>query len=307
MDTGIASGETPSSLQEPSQAAIARMCDALERSGFPADGVVLNGFSDAYSELDLMARRALERLNVRVVSGEDLLADETLVATVFVGSPDRLFALCRVGYAKVLTHALLAGGAVFPIVHALARQHDISLCDVMSDPGFGPYALRPARDEGFALLDGVDVQILRVGSDRPVPLGMVGEVVLREGRDRQADPLRTGVLSAMEQVPHRYRVPGLQGWMGFAQPVATVQDAKVQAVDIATLINEHDDVLDARLMMPADDDVSPVLQVETEAGEWIEAELRRRFEALTGLRPAVERVIPGRFGNTGRSFTVMAA
>ena len=307
MDTGIASGETPSSPQEPSQAAIGRMCDALERSSFPADCVVLNGFSEAYFELDLMARRALERLGVRMVSGEDLLADETLVATGFVGSPDRLFALCRAGYAKVLTHALLAGGAVFPIVHTLAGQHGIILRDVMSDPGFGPYALRAARDAGFALFDGVDVQILRAGSDSPVPHGMVGEVVLREGRDPEADPVRTGVLSAMEQVPHRYRAPGLQGWMGFAQPAATVQDAKVHAADIAALINEHDDVLDARLMMHAKDDVPPVLQVETEAGDWIEAELLRRFEALTGLRPAVERIVPGQFGNTGRSFTPLVA
>lgn len=306
MDTGIAAGE-PSSLQEPSQATVSRMCQALERTGFSAGCVVLNGFSRAYPELDVIARRSLEMLGAHMVSGEDLLDDETLVATGFLGSPDRLFALCRAGYAPALTHALLAGGAVFPIVHTLAQQHDIALCDVMSDPEFGPYAIRCARDACFTLFDGVDVQVLRAGSDAPVPHGMVGEVVLHDEKDEQAQPLRTGVLSAMEQVPHTYRTPGLQGWMGFAQPTATVQDTKVRALDIASLVTAHEDILDARLVAHVKDEVPPVLQVETEAGEWIEAEVLTSFQALTGLCPQIERIAPGQFGNTGRTFTLQAA
>jgi hypothetical protein len=71
-----------------------------------------------------------------------MLADESLVATCFVGSPDRLFALCQAGYAPVLTHALVGGGAVFPIVHTIVGQFGIALCDMMTDPVFGPYATR---------------------------------------------------------------------------------------------------------------------------------------------------------------------
>jgi hypothetical protein len=71
-----------------------------------------------------------------------MLADESLIATAFVGSPDRLFALCQEGYAPVLSHALVGGGAVFPIVHTVAAQHGIVLCDMMSDPQAGPYAVR---------------------------------------------------------------------------------------------------------------------------------------------------------------------
>jgi phenylacetate-CoA ligase len=288
----------------PSRDAVGRMKAALDCAGIGESMVVLNGFGPAYGSLQAMADEALKELGAAPVSGEDMLADENLVATGFVGSPDRLFALCQTGYAPVLTHALVGGGAVFPIVHTVATQHDIALCDMMTDPVFGPFATRTSREDAYALLDGVEVSVLRAGSENPVPHGMIGEVVLG---DESGNALRTGVLSAFEQVPHRYRAPGLQGWLGFAQPVATVQEHAVHASDIAALVSEHEDVLDARLIAHSKDEAEPILQVETEAGEWIDEDVLARFEALTGLRPVLQRVAPGRFGNSGRNFALMAA
>ncbi|MBO6676392.1 MAG: hypothetical protein JJ908_15045 [Rhizobiales bacterium] len=288
----------------PLPGAVERMTAALERADIGEGMVVLNGFGPAYGSLQAMAEEALNALGARSVSGEDMLEDESLVATCFVGSPDRLFALCQAGYAPVLTHALVGGGAVFPIVHTVMGQHQIALCDMLTDPVFGPYATRSNREDAYALLEGVEVSVLRPGGENPVPHGMIGEVVLGDESDA---PLRTGVLSAFEQVPHRYRAPGLQGWMGFAQPVATVQEHAVKASDIAALVSEHEDVLDARLIAHSKDEAEPILQVETEAGDWIEDDVLARFEALTGLRPVLERVAPGQFGNTGRTFAVMAA
>jgi phenylacetate-CoA ligase len=288
----------------PSHGATARMKAALDCAGIGDGMVVLNGFGPAYGTLQAMADEALKALGAKSVSGEDMLADESLVATCFVGSPDRLFALCQAGYAPVLTHALVGGGAVFPIVHTIVGQFGIALCDMMTDPVFGPYATRTKREDAYTLLDGVEVSVLRAGGENPVPHGMIGEVVLS---DEPGTALRTGVLSAFEQVPHRYRAPGLQGWMGFAQPVATVQEHAVKASDVAALISEHEDVLDARLIAHSKDEAEPILQVETEAGAWIEEDVLARFEALTGLRPVLQRVAPGRFGNSGRNFALMAA
>lgn len=288
----------------PSDGAKARMKAALDCAGIGEGMVVLNGFGPAYGTLQAMADEALKALGATSVSGEDMLADESLVATCFVGSPDRLFALCQAGYAPVLTHALVGGGAVFPIVHTIVGQFGIALCDMMTDPVFGPYATRTRREDAYTLLDGVEVSVLRAGGENPVPHGMIGEVVLS---DEPGTALRTGVLSAFEQVPHRYRAPGLQGWMGFAQPVATVQEHAVKASDVAALVSEHEDVLDARLIAHSKDEAEPILQVETEAGAWIEEDVLARFEALTGLRPVLQRVAPGRFGNSGRNFALMAA
>jgi phenylacetate-CoA ligase len=289
-----------------SEPAVARMVAALTTAGIVPDMVVLNGFSTAYGALETLAAAGLQKLGARGVSGEQMLADESLIATAFVGSPDRLFALCQEGYAPVLSHALVGGGAVFPIVHTVAAQHGIVLCDMMSDPQAGPYAVRSQRDEAYALLDGVEVAIWRPGGEDAMPHGMIGEVVLEAAVEGQAH-LRTGVLSAMEQVPHRYRKPGLQGWLGFAQPAASVQDHRVQASDMARLVSEVDELLDARLLTYDQDGATPVLQIETEAGNWIEADVLARFEAMTGLRPQIERLTPGRFGNSGRAFALMAA
>ena len=293
-------------VQAPSEPAVARMTAALTMAGIVPDMVVLNGFGPAYGALEALAAAGLKQLGARGVSGEEMLADESLIATAFVGSPDRLFALCQEGYAPVLSHALVGGGAVFPIVHTVAAQHGIALCDMMSDPQAGPYAVRSQRDEAYALLEGVEVAIRRPGGEDAMPHGMIGEVVL-EGAVGEQPHLRTGVLSALEQVPHRYRKPGLQGWLGFAQPVASVQDHRVQASDMARLVSEVDELLDARLLSHDEDGATPVLQIVTEAGDWIEADVLARFEALTGLRPQIERLTPGRFGNSGRAFALMAA
>ncbi|WP_375573621.1 hypothetical protein ABWH92_07695 [Ahrensia marina] len=293
-------------VDNPSSRAVARMKAALEMAGIGSGMVVLNGFGPAYGALQAMTDQALRELGAQPISGEQMLTDESVVATCFVGSPDRLFALCQAGYAPVLTHALVGGGAVFPIVHTVAAQHGIAMCDAMTDPDFGPYALRQAREDAYVLLGDIDVAIVQPGGDSEVPHGMVGEVLLDDPAANDA-PLRTGVLSALEQVPHRYRTPGLQGWLGFAQPVATVQEHKVQARDIAQLVSDHEDVLDARLIAHAEDQAQPILQVETEAGDWIDEDVLARFEALTGLRPQLERLAPGRFGNTGRTFAMMAA
>lgn len=298
-------GQSPDLADTPCDHAVARMRQALELAGFVPNMVVLNGFGPAHGSLQAVTETALLALGATPVSGDAMLADDTLVAEGFVGSPDRLFALCQAGYAPVLTHALVGGGAVFPIVHTVATQHAIALCDVMTDPVFGPYALRSSREDAYGLLDEVAVSIRQAGGDVDVPTGMIGEVVLCG--DPGGSPIRTGVLSAFEQVPHRYRQAGLQGWLGFAQPVATVQEHAVQASDMAQLVAEHEDVLDARLIAHAKDEAEPILQVETEAGDWIDADVLARFEALTGLRPRLERLAPGRFGNTGRTFALMAA
>jgi hypothetical protein len=124
----------------------------------------------------------------------------------------------------------------------------------------------PQRDEAYALLDGVEVAILRPGGEDAMPHGMIGEVVLERAVGNSPSAHR-GALSALEQVPHRYRKPGLQGWLGFAQPVASVQDHAVQASDMARLVSEVDELLDARLLIAHDQDgATPVLQIETEAG-----------------------------------------
>lgn len=299
---------------EVSEHAIMRMGQALSQAfdlaNTSPDTTLLVGFGAAYPALDAMVRQACAKRAVQVVSGEDMLADENLIATHFVGSPDRLFALLRAGYGNVLTHALVGGGAVFPIVHALAQQHGVHVCDIMSDDAYGPYALRDDCEAPYRLLENTNVRVLQPGGDSDVAHGMIGEVVLSYSDDDEADdepPICTGVLSAFEQVPHRHRKPGLMGWMGFAQPAVHVCQANVRAIDVATLIQEHDEVLDARLIAPVKDEAAAILQVETEAGDWIEENVLESFEALTGLRPQLQRIAPGQFGNTGRVFGLKAA
>lgn len=284
-------------LNSSSEAATTRFVNALERAGISGDKVVLNGFGSAYRELETMAGDALSELGCRPVSANDLLDDESLEASAFVGSPDRFYALCRSGYASIVSHALLAGGAVFPMIYQSAQMQAVELCDMMSDPLYGPYALRSEMGGSYQLLPDAQVALLQAGGESPVPCGMVGEVVLGDDASR-----RTGVLSALEQVPHSYRAPGLQGWMGFAEQKVELDEQTVSAQSVAALIREHDEVLGARLVLAGDED-GLVLEVETEAGEWIEPDLAASFARISGYTAHITRVTPGRMPNTGRVFT----
>lgn len=286
----------------PSEAAVARLATtrfvcALDQAGISGDIVVLNGFGSAYRELETMAAQALGEMGCRAVSATDLLDDPNLEATAFVGSPDRFYALCRSGYASIVSHALLAGGAVFPMIYQSAQMQAVALCDMMSDPLYGPYALRREMGGSYQLLPDTQVALLQSGGQSPVPCGMVGEVVLADG----AATRRTGVLSAFEQVPHRHREPGLQGWMGFAEQTVELDEQRVSAEDIAALIDAHEEVLCARLLLGSDED-GLVLEVETEAGDWIEPDLVASFARITGFNARIIRVTPGQMPNTGRVF-----
>lgn len=279
-----------------SEAAITRFLRALELAGISGDRVVLNGFGSAYRELEMMAGDALAQLGCQAVSANDLLDDESLEATAFVGSPDRFYALCRSGYASLISHALLAGGAVFPMIYQSAQMQAVELCDMMSDPLYGPYALRCQMGASYRILPETQVALLQAGGQDPVPGGMVGEVVLGQDASR-----RTGILSAFEQVPHSHRDPGLQGWMGFAEQKLELEEQTVSAEDVATLIHEHDEVLGARLVLGGNED-GVVLEVETEAGDWIVPDLVASFARISGLTAQINRVTPGRMPNTGRVF-----
>ena len=280
-----------------------RFADALKVAGFPSQGHVLNAFSSAYPALKAQADAALSAIGCTPISPEALLAADDVTARLFVGSPDRLFALLTAGYGAVLEGALLAGGAVFPVVRQAARAHGVAMCDMMSDPTFGPYAVRGGDDHTYRVLNGVVARVMRPASEVELPDGMVGELVLADPDDRT---VRTGTLSAKEQVPHGQRPAGLCGWMGVVTEALALDGSRtVSASDLAAIIAAHEDVLDARLIeiekAGSRASSAPVLQVETEAGAWIDDDLRQSFAGRTGVEPRIEHVVPGQFPNTGRA------
>ena len=291
--------------------AISRFGEALKLAGFPTSGLVLNAFGPAYADLDALANAAIEAHGCTPIGPQALLESEDRVATHFVGPPDRLLALLEAGYGAVLETALLAGGPVFPIVRQAAVTHAVMLSDVMSDLAFGPYAVRKDGQGSFVLLDGVDMQVMRPTGDTALADGMVGEVVLETTDGGQ---MRTGVLSAIDQAPHTGQGRKLVGWMGLVTETLRLdEDHSVSKGDVEAIIATHEDVLDARLIaceqQATGEEISsaPILQVETEAGDWIDGDLKRAFEKRTGVEPRIERLLPGQLPNTGRVLVRAAA
>ena len=289
-------------------AAVERFVRALGHAGFARGSTVLNAFSAAWPALERQSREALALHGCRAVSPQACIADAALRPSHFIGPPDRFHALCRSGYAAVFSHAMLAGGAVFPVVRRLAELNRVALVETMADDVFGPYALRLPGERLFRPLEGVEVCLVRPGSEAPLPEGRPGEVLLR-AEGTEVPYHRTGVISQLELVPHRQRKPGLAGWMGAVRGHLPLGGGReVGTDDMAALLAYHEAVLDARLVLEErDGGPLPVLQVETEAGAWIEDDLAHRFKAMTGVVPVIERIVPGALPATGRVFASRAA
>lgn len=292
--------------------AVGRLVGALAHAQFPSPTIALNAFSSAWPELAKWSDAALADYGLEVVDPQTLASSGQKPPTVFIGPPDRLHALCKSGYARVFSHALVAGGPVFPVVRTRARLSKLSLSEAMVASEFGPFAIRLPDGPLYRVLDGVEAQIMRAGTYDRLPAGAIGEVAVRS--DPHGPWTLSGILSAFEMVPHRFRAAQLLGWLGDADPQVSFDQQSsppgkpVGPKEMAALIAFHEAVLDARLIVEERGQARrPVLQVETEAGDWIESELAQRFRAMTGLQPAIERVVPGRLPPTGRAVGYRAA
>ncbi|MBV6657189.1 MAG: hypothetical protein KI785_05405, partial [Devosiaceae bacterium] len=192
-----------------------------------------------------------------------------------------------------------------------AALQEISVLELLFAPRFGPYASRTSADALYDLLDGTEVRIVRPATSEPMALGTVGEVQVR---DRASEAwFSTGMLSALELVPHNHRAPRLTGWLGPADAALTLKTGqRIGAEQLASVVGYHEAVLDARLLVGArrapETDPDLTLQVETEAGAWIEADLAQRMQKAVGLVDLrIERVLPGALAMTGRAVGYRAA
>ncbi|MEM1287205.1 MAG: hypothetical protein AAGH60_02520 [Pseudomonadota bacterium] len=284
-----------------------RLARVLKTASFPEEIAIMNGFGPAWPALRAISQAGISAFGGEPVLPHEVLEDGSKAPCAYVGPPDRLHALCRSGYAKYFSHAVVSGAGMFPIVRRRAELLKVALIEALISPSFGPYALKLPGERAYYALDGVHVRVAKAGSDRSLNDGLIGEVLVRAPDEILWT--RTGTLSAFEQVPHRLREPGLIGWLGPVDEKLHVGDTAISADAVAAVEAYDPSILDARVVLRApmgeiSDPTSLVLQVETEAGAWIEDDVAQRFYANTGLRPKVERVVPGRLPQTGRRFVL---
>ena len=174
-------------------------------------------------------------------------AIQHLQSEVYVGTPDYLQVL--LDFAKEqgnpitsIKRAMVSGGALFPAMRAKYEEQGIHVQQSYATADFGVIAYETATDNvvhpGMVVNEGLIVEILIPGTDRPVNPGDVGEIVVT--RLHKGYPLirfGTGDLSAeiLEPSPCGRTQMRLAGWMGRADQRVKVRGMFVDPVQLQSL------------------------------------------------------------------------
>ncbi|MGB3388368.1 MAG: AMP-binding protein [Pseudaminobacter sp.] len=205
---------------------------------------------------------------------------------------------------------LVSAGALFPSLRAEYRERGVNVlqCYATAECGVIAYESSAADgtpNPGMILNEHIIVEIVRPGTNDPVPDGEVGEVVVTTFN--QAYPfvrLGTGDLSAIlpGASPCGRTGKRIKGWMGRADQRTKVKGMFVDPQQIAEVLKRHPEVARARLVVTrAGERDSMTLHVEPTAGRTphgkaLEASLRD----VTKLGGAVTIAAPGSLPNDGK-------
>lgn len=203
--------------------------------------------------------------------------------------------------------ALVSGEAFPPALRDWLRSdHGIEAyqCYATADCGLIAYE-SPAR-EGLIVDEAVILEIVRPGTDEPLPEGEAGEVVVTVfNPDYPLIRFGTGDLSAILPGPSpcgRTNVR-IRGWMGRADQTTKVRGMFVHPKQVAEIARRFPELGRVRLEVRQAEGLDVmVLRAETTspADAALAARLAEAIRAVTGLRGEVELVPPATLPNDGK-------
>ena len=283
---------------------------ALHAAGFTPGERVINCFGYHMTPGGFILDEAARALGCAVYpagpgnSEAHAQAIAALGITGYVGTPDFLKVIldkaAEIGAdPSSVTKALVSGGALFPSLRQEYQDRGISTlqCYATADVGLIAYETTSggAVNPGMVVNENILVEIVRPGTDDPVPEGEVGEVVVTTLNP--AYPLvrfGTGDLSAVlaGTSPCGRTNMRLKGWMGRADQRTKVKGMFVDPVQIDRIVKAHDGVARARLIVSRSgeqDDMTLQIVATGQGGVDLDA-VAASLQEETKLRGSVEEV-----------------
>jgi phenylacetate-CoA ligase len=226
--------------------------------------------------------------------------------TAYAGTPDYLKVILEkadeMGETLKITRAAVSGGALFPSLRQYYADRGITCLQAYATADLGNVAYESMAMDGMIIDEGVIVEIVRPGSDRPVPDGEVGEVLVTAlNADYPLVRFATGDMSAI--------LPGqslcgrsnrrIKGWMGRADQTTKIKGMFVRPEQVAQLVARHDEIVRARVIASREGEMDVMtVQIETRATN---PELYKESIVTTlKMRGHVELVPPGVLPNDGK-------
>ncbi|KJS10137.1 MAG: AMP-dependent synthetase [Hoeflea sp. BRH_c9] len=233
----------------------------------------------------------------------------------FTGTPDYLKTILEKADElgrdiSSIKRALVSGGALFPSLRHYYADRGVSVLQCYATADLGVIAYESADEDGaphpgMIVNEDMIVEIVRPGSNDPVPEGEVGELVVTTLNPGY--PLvrfGTGDLSAI--------LPGvspcgrtgarIQGWMGRADQRTKIKGMFVDPKQVSAVLKAHPEIARARLVVSrsADADVMTLLVEPAQAATPAVAAIEASLAALTKLRGKVEIRPSGSLPNDGK-------
>jgi phenylacetate-CoA ligase len=299
-----------------------RSARAMRAAGFVAGDLVHNCFSYHLTPGAWIMESGALALGCTVFPGgtgnteQQLQAMQHLRPDAYAGTPSFLRILVEKaaeGGTDVshLKKAMVSGEAFPAALRDWLIERGIHAYQSYATADVGVVAYETAAREGLVLDEGVIVEIVRPGTDDPVPEPQpgqapeVGEVVVTVlNADYPLLRFGTGDLSAVLPGPcptGRTNVR-IRGWMGRADQTAKVRGMFVHPSQVAEVLRRHPEVLRARLVVEgemAQDRMT--LHAECSGSPaGLGAALVDSLRDVTKLRGDVRLVSPGSLANDGR-------
>lgn len=280
---------------------------ALAAAGVAPQDIVLNTFSYHLTPAGAMFESGAHALGCAVIpagpgnTADQLVAIAQFQPTVYIGTPDFLkILLDKAGEANLapsIRRAIVSGAALPPSLRAELAERGIAVVQCYGTADLGIVAYEDGG-EGMAVNDGVVLEIVRPGTDDPLPDGDVGEIVVtRLNRDYPLIRFATGDMSRVLPAAGGRRIAG---WMGRADQATKVKGMFVRPEQIAALGKALGIAGRMRLVVTrANEQDAMVLKIE-HTDPSLADPAGAKLAELTKLKGAVEIVPIGQLPNDGK-------
>ncbi len=287
---------------------------AMYAAGVRAGMLVHNCFAYHFTPAGSMMETAAHALDCTVFPGGvgqtelQVRAMADLAPQAYAGTPSFLRIILEkadeMGVAlPSLQRALVSGEAFPPSMQAWLAARGINGYQAYGSADLGMVAYETAAREGLVLNENIIVEVVRPGTNQPVPAGEVGELVITTLQpDYPLVRFGTGDLSAIMPgiSPCGRTNARIRGWLGRADQTTKVRGMFVHPEQVAQVLQKHPEISRARLVVSGSTGQDIMnFQVELN-GQLDAATIATSVRESTKLRATVAIVSNGSLPNDGK-------
>ncbi|MCR9255570.1 MAG: AMP-binding protein [Alphaproteobacteria bacterium] len=292
-----------------------RFARAMFAAGFRQGEIVHNCFSYHLTPAGSIVETGAAALGCPVFPGgvgnteQQLEAMERFRPQCYAGTPSFLKIIVdkalEKGLPMTFRKALVSGEPFFPDVRQALSDAGCETLQAFASADLGLIAYESAAKEGMIVDEQVIVEIVRPGTDDPVPEGEVGEIVVTTfNPDYPLIRFGTGDMSAVlpGESPCGRTNLRIKGWMGRADQSTKVKGMFVHPRQINEVLKRHPSVVKARLTVAQQDgkDVMTLACETATPSDDLRISIEESVQSITKLRGTVAFATPGELQNDGK-------